>query len=508
MSQKQSHDHLKYRQAALEMSSTEFRQLGHELVDRIADFLDTLPQRLVTQAVAPAKMRKLLGERSLPQSGSEARALLENATDLLLSYSLFNGHPKFWGYITSSAAPIGALAEMLAATVNANAGAWELSPVASEIEAQTIRWLAEMIGYPVDCGGLLVSGGNMANFVGLLAARKAKAGWDIRQQGLQDQVPLRIYASRETHTWVQKAADLFGLGTDAIRWISVDAQQRMKVDALEQQIREDRDNGLRPLLVVASAGTVSTGAVDPIAAIAACCRRYDLWLHVDGAYGAFAAMLPDAPAELHELAAADSIAIDPHKWLYAPLEAGCTLVRNPRHLVDAFSFRPPYYNFHEAEDEAGINFYEYGMQNSRGFRALKVWLALQQAGRDGYARMLQDDIELAAHLHRLVAAHPELQAFTHKLSITTFRYLPPELEGEDAPTRDYLNELNRAILTRLQKSGEAYVSNAVLDGTFLLRACIVNFRTTIDDITGLPELVVRYGRELHAERQEARSKAA
>jgi glutamate/tyrosine decarboxylase-like PLP-dependent enzyme len=298
---------------------------------------------------------------------------------------------------------------------------------------------------------------------------------------------------------VQKAADLFGLGLTAVGWIDANEQEEMDLAALERQIDADRAAGHSPFLVAAAAGTVGIGAVDPIPALAELCRRHDLWLHVDGAYGAVAALLPEAPANLKGLALADSVALDPHKWLYSPLEAGCTLVRDPQYLVDAFSFHPEYFNFHGREDtleETPVNFYELGLQNSRGFRALKVWLALRQVGREGYERMVRQDIALARTLYDRVAAHPALEAVTHNLSITTFRFAPPDLTPGAAEVEHYLNELNRALLNELQAGGEAFVSNAVLAGKYLLRACIVNFRTTLDDVEALPELVARLGHAL------------
>ena len=496
-------DALRYRIAPLEMTPSEFRKVGRQLVERIAEFLCTLPDRPVTLNEPPSVIREALGTDVLPEEGRDAKDLLEEATDLLFEHSTFNGHPRFWGVITSSAAPIGALGDLLAASVNPNMGGWFGGPMANEIEAQTVRWLAELIGYPTDCGGLLVSGGNMGNFVGFLAARKAKATWDVRATGLlgAGTRSLRLYTSSETHTWIHKAADMFGLGTDAIRWIPVDTQLRMDTIALRHQIEADIEAGDLPFLVIGTAGTVSTGAVDPLPEIAAICREYDLWFHVDGAYGGFAAMLLNddqgkVPTDLQGIAEADSVAVDPHKWLYAPLEAGCALVRKPEALRETFSYHPPYYHF--AEELSTIDYHEYGPQNSRGFRALKVWLALRQVGRKGYVEMLSDDILLAQELYRLVEAHPELQAFTQGLSITTFRYVPPDLTPGSEQVEAYLNTLNTALLHRLQSGGEVFLSNAVVVGTFLLRACVVNFRTSLEDIEALPILVTRTGKEVDA----------
>lgn len=483
------------RTSPIAIGPQQFRELGHQLVDRIAGLLESLPERPVTANASPAAIRSALdAERTLPQSPADPASLLSHAADLLLEHSLFNGHPRFWGYITSSAAPIGALADLLAAAVNPNVGAWPLSPMASEIEAQTVRWIADLIHYPPQCSGLFLSGGNMANLVCLLAARQAKAGTDVRKHGLQDH-RLRLYCSVETHTWIQKAADIAGLGTDAIRWIPADDQQRMDASALRSTITRDLQAGDKPFLVVGTAGSVSTGAMDPLPELAAICTEFDLWFHVDGAYGGFAAMLPDAPPELAALPLADSLAVDPHKWLYAPLEAGCALIRHAAHLRDAFAYHPPYYHF----GAEATNFFDLGPQNSRGFRALKVWLALQQVGADGYRQLLSDDIHLAQQLFHLVTLHPELEPLTQALSITTFRFVPRDLSpvlNEQVET--YLNDLNRQLLTQLNAGGNVYLSNAVIRGKFALRACIVNFRTTLADLRILPPLVVSLGSELDA----------
>ncbi len=476
------------------LDAEQFRALGHSLVNDIADFLATLPERPVTPHTPHAEILGLLDALPTPHRGIDAETLLRDTTTMLFDHSLFNGHPRFMGYITAGPTPIGILGDFLASAVNSNVGGSVLSPLATEIERQAVRWVAELMGYPATCGGLFTSGGNVANFTALLAARRAKAGWDVRVKGVAggDRM-MTMYASKETHTWMQKGADLFGFGTDAVRWIETDGDQRMNVDALAAAIEADRAAGHLPFIVIATAGTVSTGVVDPLPQIAALCRAHDLWFHVDGAYGAPAAALPEASPDLLGIREADSIAFDPHKWLYAPLEAGCVLVRNPQHLLDAFSYRPVYYHF---VDDEQVNFYEYGIQNSRGFRALKVWLALRQIGFEGYIQSIREDIALAYYLHELAEAHPELQAFTHHLSITTFRYVPSGVDPAAPDARERLNTLNETLLAQLEAGGKAFVSNAVIDGTFLLRACVVNFNTTAADIEALVEIVVGLGRAL------------
>jgi aromatic-L-amino-acid decarboxylase len=487
------------RHAPPELSPSDFRRIGHRLVDDLANFLEGLPSRAVSPGLTPAGARQLIAPRALPQTGSDPAALMAEATRLVTGFSLFNGHPRFMGYITSSAGPLGSLADLLASTVNPNCGSWGLSPMATLIEAQAVAWIAELVDCPAGTGGLLVSGGNMANMLGFWAARAAHADWDLRGDGVDAPGASRLvaYCSAETHTWIQKAADLSGLGTSAVRWIPVDSARRMDLSALSGHIAADRRAGLRPFLVVGTAGSVSTGAVDPLREIAALCREQRLWFHVDGAYGAPAVVAPNAPRDLEAMTDADSVAVDPHKWLYAPLEAGCALIRDPSKLRGAFSYTPAYYHFDSADATPPPNYYEYGPQNSRSFRALKVWLLLQQVGRQGYAESIAEDIRLSQRLFELAAAEPELEAVTQALSITTFRYLPA---GVDAGATAELNALNERILDDLQRSGRAYVSNAMIDGRFLLRACIVNFRTTEDDLRELVKAVVEIGRAIIASR--------
>jgi aromatic-L-amino-acid decarboxylase len=487
----------KGRQAALDMDGAQFRELGHALVEQIATFLGSIAARPVTRASTPDKVRSLLSMTgAVPEEGTDPHSWLPQVAETLFEHSLHNGHPRFWGYITASAAPIGILGDLLAAAVNPNVGAWKLSPIASEIERETVAWISDLLGYRAGCGGLLVSGGNVANLICFLAARRAMAGSAMREQGLprDGSGRLRVYASEETHTWLQKAADISGLGTSAIRWIPVDDELRAKPSALERQIREDLDRGDRPFLVVGTAGTVGTGAIDPLRELASICRQHGLWYHVDGAYGALAAMVPGISPDLEALREADSVAMDPHKWLYLPLEAGCALVARREALSDTFSYHPPYYHF----DEQVTNYFDYGIQNSRGFRALKVWLAIRQVGREGYRQMISEDIRLAQEFHRRLQAHETLEPLTQGLSICTFRYVPQDLRPiADAPrVREYLDELNRRTLTRIEESGEAFLSNAVVHGKFALRLCIVNFRTALDDVMSLPEIAERHGREM------------
>ncbi|WP_423129106.1 pyridoxal phosphate-dependent decarboxylase family protein [Gaoshiqia sp. Z1-71] len=498
----------------LNMGADEFRSAAHELTERIATFMEELPEMNVTKGENPIAIRSFLTNKSLPLQGEESREILKEASELLFGHSLFNGHPRFWGYITSSAAPIGALADFLASSVNANVGAFALSPMATEIEQQTIAWLSELIGYQANSGGIFVSGGNMANFLGFLAARRNKIGEKIREEGLAglplkpviqpwgaySQVPFpkpgkkhfTVYCAKGTHTWIQKAVDLFGHGTDSIRWIDLTDSQQMSVTHLQEQIRIDIRQGHQPFLVVGNAGSVSTGTVDPLREIANFCKTRDLWFHIDGAYGAPAAVVPELANLFDGLAEADSIALDPHKWLYSPLEAGCILVRDRKYLHDAFSFNPEYYNFGGNGYDQPVNFHEYGMQNSRGFRALKVWMSIKQMGKNGLTDMIRNNINLSEKLFHLVQETPDLQAISQNLSITTFRYVPSDIEDEV-----YLNKLNQELLNKLQSGGEVFLSNAIVNGHYCLRPCIVNFRTSYADLEALVSIVLREGKKIH-----------
>lgn len=488
------------RRTPVDLTPEQFAEMGHRLVDDVARLLEEMRTRPLAPGLEPEDVRERLdASASLSDEGADPAGLLREVTDLLVDNSVYNGHPRFFGYITAGAAPMGVLGDLLASAVNPNVGGWSLSPMASEMEDQAIRWIAELVGFPADGDGVMVSGGNVANMVGFWAGRAAKAGWDVRDSGMRggDARTLRVYGSAGTHTWIQKAADLSGLGAESVRWVETDERGRMRLDALRAAIDADLAAGDRPLMVVGTAGSVATGAVDPLPELRALCDELDLWFHVDGAYGAFAAAAPSAPDDLRGLALADSVALDPHKWLYAPLEAGCTLVRDPTALLAAFSYRPDYYHF----QQEAKNYFEHGIQNSRGFRALKVWLQLKQVGRAGYARMIAEDMELARLFHGIADEREELEALGHALSITTYRFVPSDLRdrSSEPEVAEYLNELNQEIQSRMERGGEAFVSNAVLGDVYALRMCVVNFRTTLEDVVALADISERLGRKADAD---------
>jgi aromatic-L-amino-acid decarboxylase len=489
---------LQGRTAVIQIDRDEFKKIGYQLIDNISEFISTIEKRPVTPGESPQQLQELIGNDGLPENGTPAAEILLRATDLLLNHSLLNGHPKFSGYITSSPAPLGALADLLAAVVNPNVGANILSPVATEIEKQTVKWIAEFIGLPATYGGLLVSGGNMANFTAFLAARTVKAPKIIKEEGISNSsMTLAVYCPKSTHTWIEKAAVLFGLGLNAVRWIKTDDANKMDNKALEETINDDLKNGFHPIMVIGTAGDVSTGAVDDLKGIAAICKKYNLWFHVDGAYGIPAAVIPELKVIFEGIEEADSIALDPHKWLYSPLEAGCTLIKDPNHLLETYSSHPVYYNFSNSNEPQTHNYYEYGFQNSRGFRALKIWTTLQQVGRTGYVKLIGEDIALSKLLFQLANEHPELQAITQNLSITTLRYIPNDYMADSVEREYYLNTLNEALLNNLQTGGEVFLSNAIVGEKYCLRSCIVNFRTSEKDIMEIIQILVKEGRKTH-----------
>jgi glutamate/tyrosine decarboxylase-like PLP-dependent enzyme len=370
------------------------------------------------------------------------------------------------------------------------------------VERAVLAWIKALLGYPPTSMGLLVSGGSMANLTGLAVARHVKAGFDVRKVGMQaagEHGRLVMYTSTESHSCIQKAAELLGIGSDNLRKVAVDDEFRMDVADLVRQIEADRAAGLRPLCVAASLGTVNTGAIDPLADIAEICRRFDLWFHIDGAYGGFAALVPEIRCQVAALAEADSLAVDPHKWLFIPVEAGCALVKDAAAMRDAFSLVPPYLRT-EPTGFGGLPWFsEYGVQQSRGFRALKLWMSLKQIGAERYRQMIASNVELAHYLHRRVSETPELEVMAPApLSIVCFRYVPPgwsgRYAGADLDAR--LDELNRRLVPAIQVDGRVFVTNAVLRGRFVLRACIVNYRTQREDLDLLVETVLELGQQI------------
>ncbi|MEP6620882.1 MAG: pyridoxal-dependent decarboxylase [bacterium] len=473
------------------------RALGGQMVELWTELLERMPSLPVGTRASAADVRAAV-TRDIPNDPIPLDEIMSSLRTLVFEHATYTGHPGFMAYITGAGTVPGAAADLLAAAMNQNVGAWRLSPGATEIELHLGRWFASRLGMPATGGGYVTSGGAMASFVALKAARDAKAGWSIRDLGTRAGPPLTMYASAQVHDVNTRAADMLGLGRDAVRIVPCDAQLQMRVDALRTAIARDIRTGHTPIAVIATAGTVSTGAIDPIHEIANVCAEFGLWLHVDGAYGGGAALTETLRPLFRGIERADSIAFDPHKWLYTPHSGGVVVVRNMQSLTAAFAMSPRYVHDDKELTGRGVDMFTLGPQFSRGFHALKIWVSLLAHGWDAYERRIVHDVALARYLFDTAAAHPELETVgpAPELSIACFRYVPTELR-DDRSADGYLDRLNERLMMELQLGGQVFPSNAVIDGRFALRACVVNFRTEAAEMDALVEHAVRIGGELH-----------
>jgi aromatic-L-amino-acid decarboxylase len=452
----------RYRAGMLELTAAERRIASRHLTA----FFDGYEEALTSAPILPKLERSALESLAVPDEGAGVEGFFRFVTDVLLPNSTTIAHPRFLAYVLGPPTGIGPYAEAIAATINQNCNFAQLSPAASVVERTVIEFLAGLYGYPASSGGLLVGGGSMATLTALAAALHDRRP-DFRDRGLQGAgKPLVLYTSEQAHRCVDKAAAMLGLGLDHVRHIPVDRAYRLRVDALEARIAEDRRQGLEPFCVVATAGTVTTGAIDPLEPIAELCRRENLWLHVDGAYGALFVLADRMRTDLSRCGLADSIALDPHKLLFAPLEAGCVLVRDRATLRNAFAYSSSY--LPADADPLLTDYMDYGPQLSRDFKALKVWSALLTYGVDAFRAALGQTLELAQYLGERVAATPGLElAAPVTLTAVCFR-----MAGAD----------HRAVIDALADDGTALLGPATVDGRPAIRACIANYRTTRADI--------------------------
>jgi aromatic-L-amino-acid/L-tryptophan decarboxylase len=482
----------------LDWTADDARALGEQGLELWCELLRTLPERPVSSAWSPEALSAITPP--IPDEPVEIDELLNLARKVLFEFATYPGHPRFMGYICGAGTVPGAVADLLAAALNANAGGFRVGPGAITIEMHLTRWFATRVfGLPEGAFGLFTSGGALANLVALKAARDACGGPAVREHGISG-MPMAVYASEEAHVVIDRALDVMGMGIHCLRKIVVDDAGRMRVDALERALEEDAKAGLAPAAIVATAGTTGTGAVDPLDDIANVAARRRVWLHVDGSYGAVACLSERLKPFFRGIERADSIAFDPHKWLSTPLAGGCVVVRDPEQLKRAFGMPLPPYVRHDKERTGdGIDLGLYGPEFSRSFYAFKVLFSLLAHGRRPYAASIERNVELARYLAEIIDAHPTMERMSAgELSICCFRYVPPALRGDDRA----LDALNERIMTDLQVDGRAFCSGGVVAGRFALRACIVNFRTRQQDVDALIRVVEDIGARLSRSQSE------
>ena len=454
----------------LDPSADEIRDWGNSVIEFMADYLGDLRNRHVYRHMSSREIRDRL-DAALPTKGTDFDGLLKVFREDIIPFSRQNAHPRMLGYVQSPGTPLAAFADLLASTLNANLTVWRSAPAPVELERLTIDWIRQILGFNAEAGGLFVSGGSMANLAAIAAARQAKDFSSGR---------FRMYASSETHFSIAKAAALLGIGRGNVRLVAVDERFKIRVDDLVAKITADLNAGYVPFCVVANAGTVNTGAVDPLAEIREVADRFQLWMHVDGSYGGFAVLAESARKLFAGIEAADSIALDPHKWLYLPVDVGCVIYRTPEIARAAFAHEAEYTRIiGEAADEA-FAFWDYGPELSRRFRALKVWMLLKGVGLDCLGEAIESNLACARYLESMVRASDNFEMVAPvELSIFCFRHVPVQLRNESPQAIDAFNE---RLLVALQRDGSSYVSNATLGGRFALRGCVLNYRTTLRDM--------------------------
>ena len=465
------------------------RDLTHRMVDDAFTYLETVRERPAWQEVPAEVARTFTGGVPLEPQGAEQA--YQDFKKRVMPYPMGNIHPRFWAWYMGSGTVMGALGDFLAAVMNPNMGGGNHAAVL--VEQQVIGWCKEMVGFPETASGLMVSGASMANLVGLAVARNARADADVRTEGVQAAPrPLVFYSSSEVHSCHQKAAELLGLGNRALHKVPVDSTYKIDVSALGHTIAADREAGAKPFCIIGNAGTVNTGAVDDLNALADLCKREGLWFHVDGAIGGFVGLSPQLGQLVSGLERADSVALDLHKWLHVPFEAGVALVRREAAHRQTFSLTPEYLQ-HTARGVAGgeVWFSDYGVELSRGFKALKVWLSFKEHGVRKYGRLMEQNVAQAHYLAGLIEGEEGLELTAPVgLDIVCFRFNPGGLAG------DALDDLNKELLIRIHESGVAVPSYTTLNGSYCLRVAVSNHRSTFEDFELFVRETVRLGEAL------------
>jgi aromatic-L-amino-acid/L-tryptophan decarboxylase len=486
----------------LDMSAEDFRKTGYAVIDSIADYYSSIRERRIISESSSHEIEKTF-EEQLPIIGQDADSIFAEWNQRVLPHCTHLGSPRYFGFVNGSGNMISVYASALATAINMNSGGWKAGPAATEIERRSIAWLAELIGYNKDCGGLFLGGGTIANFSALLVALRNTAAYDTTIDGLQSESrtgKFTLYMSdHEGHISIVKAADMLNLGRHSIRRVPSNDDLTMNTVALEEMIETDRAKGMIPFCVVAQVGSINVGVVDPLDEIARICQKNTIWFHADGACGAVGAMLPEKKHLFKGLEEADSITLDPHKWLYIPYECGCLLVKDKEKQRRTFSTSAPYLQGTLPNDYNGMDYFDYGPQMSRGFNALKVWMSIKHYGKEGYQKLLRQNIICAQHLEGLVRSS-EIFISLHKpeLFIYSFQFFPKSLREksntENINTR--LDEMNQKITNEIMESGFAFIMTSKIKGRTIIRLSICSHRTTVEDIERVFERLEEIGRRL------------
>jgi glutamate/tyrosine decarboxylase-like PLP-dependent enzyme len=467
------------------------RTLGHQMVDDLIDYWAGIREQKIWRPI-PDEVKQVF-DLPIPEQGQSPEEVYREFKEYIFPYNKGNVHPRFFAWIQGTGTPMGTFGDLLASGMNPNTAIGEHS--AMYVDRQVVNWCKQLMNFPAEASGILVSGGSMANITALTVARKSFGEEKIRQRGLKAASgQLLIYCSVETHSCIQKAAEIIGLGTDAVRKIGINERFELDVEQLKAQLEVDLQAGFLPFCVVGTAGTVNTGAIDPMDELLEISKAYQLWFHVDGAYGALAKLDPTYASALKAIEEADSLAFDLHKWLYVPYEVGCTLIRDPKKHRDSFAITPNYLLQEKRGLSGGLDsINNYGFELSRGFKALKVWMSIKEQGRAKYAAMIAQNNRHAAYLAALVEQNPYLELTAPlSMSITCFRMIQPRWEEKA------LQELNKEILLRLQEEGIASPSSTILNGKYTLRVANTNQRTRKEDMELLVREVLRLGKSIIA----------
>lgn len=467
----------------LDADPAEFREWIRQAGEIITDFYGRKPEDGKTYAGKSPRQVIELFEEPLPQQPENVSEVLGKVKRDVLGTITNNVGPAYYGYITGGGNQVAVLAEMVKASINQNNLKWHSSPVSSELERLVMRWVAELIGYPRESAGVLLSGGSMANFNCMAVARKVKTPANVADEGMYGGAPVTVYISREGHSSIDKAVDMLGIGKRYLRKIPVDDEMRMRTDLLKQQIAEDLQAGLHPICIVGVAGTTNNGAVDPLNELADICEKHNLWYHVDAAYGGPAAGVEEVSHLFRGIERADSVVVNPHKWLYVPFEAGGVLVKNPDHLKQTFSTLPDYLKS-DASDEGRTDLMEYNLPLTKEFKALKVWMTIKAYGAEKLRKAIRDDIHKARYLVECIQERDDLELMAPApLSIVCFRYNPGGMQEAG------LDHLNDQLIQAMETDGRVFLTGTKIKGRIVLRTCFINYRTTRDDIDRLLTII-------------------